>query len=62
MTKATNPTLFLSQSEVADLLRCTVRTLQRYRAAGTGPAWRRLSARRVVYPRALFDVWVRGEK
>lgn len=45
------PTLpaFFTQAELARRWRVSVRTLDRRRAAGTGPAWLRLNGR-ILYP------------
>jgi excisionase family DNA binding protein len=40
---------WLKPDEVARLLGVSTRTLRRWREAGTGPAWRRLSYRTVRY-------------
>jgi excisionase family DNA binding protein len=47
---------YLTQSEVATLLRLSPRTLERHRLAGTGPAYMKLG-RRVVYRRENVDAW-----
>jgi len=47
---------FLTQSEVAALLRLSPRTLERHRLAGTGPAYVKLG-RRVVYKRDAVEAW-----
>lgn len=39
----------LSQKELADRWRISPRTLERWRAAKTGPPWLRLGARRIAY-------------
>lgn len=47
---------FLTQSEVAALLRLSPRTLERHRVSGTGPAYVKLG-RRVVYSRDAVEAW-----
>jgi predicted DNA-binding transcriptional regulator AlpA len=48
--------LYLTQLEVAALLRLSPRTLERHRVSGTGPAYTKLG-RRVVYRRDEVDDW-----
>jgi predicted DNA-binding transcriptional regulator AlpA len=48
--------MFLTQNEVATLLRLSPRTLERHRLAGTGPAYVKLG-RRVVYKREAVEAW-----
>jgi predicted DNA-binding transcriptional regulator AlpA len=50
------PLSYLTQSEVAALLRLSPRTLERHRLAGTGPAYIKLG-RRVVYKREAIEAW-----
>jgi predicted DNA-binding transcriptional regulator AlpA len=47
---------FLTQNEVAALLRLSPRTLERHRLAGTGPVYVKLG-RRVVYKREAVEAW-----
>jgi predicted DNA-binding transcriptional regulator AlpA len=47
---------YLTQSEVAQLLRLSPRTLERHRLNGTGPTYIKLG-RRVVYKRGAIDAW-----
>ena len=56
---ATNPAErdYLLPLEVADILRCSDRTLARMRAEGTGPRYHK-SRGRILYPRALIHEWV----
>jgi hypothetical protein len=49
-------TNFLTQHEAAALLRLSVRTLERHRVTGHGPAFVRLG-RRVVYRRTDLEGW-----
>lgn len=51
---------FLIQREAAALLRLSERTLERYRIAGTGPAFVKLG-RRVVYRRLDLHAWARAQ-
>lgn len=53
----TDPPELLTEPEAANLLRLSRRTLQRYRAANTGPAYRRSGHLRIVYPRAELLSW-----
>lgn len=48
--------IYLTQIEVAALLRLSPRTLERHRLAGTGPAYVKLG-RRVVYKREVVEAW-----
>ena len=50
------PCAYLTQDEVAALLRLSARTLERHRLAGTGPQYTKLG-RRVVYKREAIDAW-----
>lgn len=43
--------VFLTTRETATLLRVSLDTLERMRASGTGPPWKRIG-KRVLYPRA----------
>jgi predicted DNA-binding transcriptional regulator AlpA len=47
---------YLTQDEVAALLRLSPRTLERHRLAGTGPKYTKLG-RRVVYKRSSVEAW-----
>ncbi len=48
--------VYLTQSEVAALVRLSSRTLERHRLAGTGPEYVKLG-RRVVYRLASVEAW-----
>ncbi|MEO3474850.1 helix-turn-helix domain-containing protein [Roseomonas sp. CAU 1739] len=48
---------FLTEAEVAELLRIGRRTAERWRTTGDGPPWVRLGLRRVAYPRAAVLAW-----
>ena len=48
--------LFLTQSEAADLLRLSPRTLERHRVAGTGPRFVK-AGRRVLYRQSDLEAW-----
>ena len=50
---------FLKQSEAADFLRISERTLERWRVEGTGPRFRRFG-RRVVYAKSDLESWADG--
>ena len=47
---------YLTQAEAAEYLRLSQRTLERYRLAGTGPAY--IRAGRILYSRAALEDWV----
>lgn len=47
---------YLIQSEAADLLRLSPRTLERMRLDGTGPKYRKFG-RRVTYAAADIEAW-----
>jgi excisionase family DNA binding protein len=47
----------LSEAEVAVLLRLSKRTLERFRAAGRGPAYMRLG-KRVAYRKRDLEAWL----
>lgn len=49
-------TTYYTQSEAADLLRVSPRTLERYRVAGTGPRFVKLG-RRVLYRASDLEAW-----
>lgn len=51
---------FLDEAQLCALLRVKPRTAQRWRADGTGPAFVRAGARRVLYRRADVDTWAAG--
>lgn len=55
-----NDTEYLDEAQLCDLLRVKPRTAQRWRAEGTGPAFVRAGARRVLYRRADVDAWTAG--
>ncbi|WP_458093772.1 helix-turn-helix transcriptional regulator [Roseomonas sp. WA12] len=48
---------YLTEIEVAELLRVTPRTTQRWRVLGTGPAFIRAGQRRVLYDRTAVEAW-----
>lgn len=52
---------FLSPAEVAEMLQVSMRTLDRYRRAGTGPDYCRI-ANRVRYRQRDVTAWVRAQK
>jgi predicted DNA-binding transcriptional regulator AlpA len=56
LTQRPKPRDFLTQSEVAALLRLSPRTLERHRVSCTGPAYVKLG-RRVVYSRDIIEAW-----
>ncbi|MGQ9369597.1 helix-turn-helix transcriptional regulator [Azospirillum sp. ST 5-10] len=48
---------YLTESDAAQLLKLSRRTLQRYRQEGGGPVYARLGHRRVVYRRSDLATW-----
>lgn len=53
-------TRFLTERETAERRKISPRTQQRERAAGGGPPYVRVSARRIAYPEDLLDEWLRA--
>jgi predicted DNA-binding transcriptional regulator AlpA len=53
-----NTEQLLSEREVSDWLGISAPTLFRHRRDGTGPAFIRLSARRVAYRRGAVEAWL----
>lgn len=51
---------YLDEVQLCALLRVRPRTAQRWRAEGTGPAFVRAGARRVLYRKADVDAWAAG--
>lgn len=51
---------FLDEAQFCALLRVKPRTAQRWRADGTGPAFIRAGARRVLYARRDVEAWASG--
>lgn len=56
MARMTSPRL-LTPVETAAVLGTSVSTLKRWRAAGTGPPWRRLGGR-VRYPASAVEAYI----
>lgn len=56
MTKRPSPAL-LTEHDVAKRLQVSRRTLQRWRAAQTGPAYRRIGTRMIRYAEADVSRW-----
>jgi hypothetical protein len=52
--------LYLTEAETAKALRISSRTLARWRVAGGGPPFARLSARRIAYPVDGLKAWGAG--
>lgn len=55
--------LYLTAQDAADVLRLSVRTLERMRVEGTGPRYHKAGAgkrARVLYNRADLDDWLQG--
>jgi excisionase family DNA binding protein len=53
--------VFLTQSEVAELLRLPVRTVEDWRLTRLGPPWVKLG-RHVRYEQSELLAWVRGRR
>lgn len=51
------PDEHLTPDEAADLLNVTAGTLKRWRWNGVGPAFVRLTPRRVMYRRSAVETW-----
>jgi predicted DNA-binding transcriptional regulator AlpA len=51
-----NSNRYLPQTEAAEFLRVSERSLERWRVEGTGPRFRRFG-RRVVYAKADLETW-----
>jgi predicted DNA-binding transcriptional regulator AlpA len=51
------PTKYLNEDAVAELLSVSVRTIQRWRCTGDGPPFVRAGARRVIYNPASVAEW-----
>jgi predicted DNA-binding transcriptional regulator AlpA len=49
--------VLLTQSETAELLRLSERTLERWRVVGSGPVFCKLG-KRVLYRQADLDEWI----
>jgi predicted DNA-binding transcriptional regulator AlpA len=50
----------LTERDLAVYLGLSLPTLQRMRAAGTGPQFVQLSQRRIAYRRSAVDAWLAG--
>lgn len=50
---------YVTQSEAADFLRISERTLERWRVEGNGPRFRRFG-RRIVYAQSDLESWADG--
>ncbi len=53
----TEPTKYLDEDAVAEMLSVSVRTIQRWRGTGDGPPFTRAGARRVIYSPAAVAEW-----
>lgn len=49
---------YLIQSEAAELLRISERTLERMRLTGDGPPFMKVGARRVIYRQSDIESWL----
>lgn len=50
--------MILTETEAARTLRLSIRTLQRMRIEGGGPAFIQLSERRIGYAAAALEAWI----
>ena len=50
---------FLTDAQLANLLRITTRTTMRWRRDGGGPSFIRCGSRRVLYDRQVVEAWLR---
>jgi predicted DNA-binding transcriptional regulator AlpA len=50
---------FLTDDQLANLLRITTRTTMRWRRDGGGPPFIRCGSRRVLYDRQVVEAWLR---
>jgi excisionase family DNA binding protein len=48
---------FMNETELAEFLGLSKRTIQRLRLTGEGPAYRRIGKRRIAYLRSDIDAW-----
>lgn len=55
-------TEILSEAAAGRMLDLSVRTLQRMRLTGTGPAFVQLTDRRIGYMRADIDAWIAARR
>ena len=51
-----------TEQEAADILKISVRTLQRWRREGQGPSYTRLGVRRLGYSDEDLQAWTRGNR
>lgn len=61
MTGSENVDSLLSARQVRDLMGVSLVTLSRWRSAGKGPPFIRLSAARVAYPVGAYRQWIQYE-
>jgi transcriptional antiterminator len=54
-----NDNTYLSERELAALLKVSTRTVQRWRANGEGPPWTRISVRTVRYNLKSCNDWAK---
>ena len=59
--KQSEPQLFLTERETAELLRVSIRTLQRWRLTGLGPPFRAFGGRR-LYARRDLLTWACAQR
>lgn len=53
-----NPNTYLTQTEAAEILRISERTLERMRLTGDGPLFMKAGARRVIYSASDIESWL----
>jgi excisionase family DNA binding protein len=54
----TTAPIYLTQSQVAEILGVSARTLEMWRVRGGGPQYRKLGARCVRYTLADIEAWI----
>lgn len=52
----------MTEAEAAAHIGVCIRTLQRYRADGSGPEWSRIGPRRIRYMRQDVDAWLARQR
>jgi Helix-turn-helix domain len=53
---------YLSETDLAEELGVTVRTLQGWRQRRIGPAWTRIGGKAVIYPRIGIPAWLKANE
>jgi hypothetical protein len=62
MTSADDDEPFLTESEAAEVIRVSARTLRRWRIQGSGPPVAGYAGRRALYQRSALLAWLRRER